>query len=155
MRFTTAVCRTVTGLAVLGAAACVRAAGTSDPSLPPLLARRLSPQFRHDHVAPVRSSHTEIGADVLSLDPDLPVYDVVRRHWPAMLRPAPLSPAWQQDPRGDIYGVYASAGWMGGQETLRTVPSRHVLAVYRLSPTQEFARFGRYHAGGAVEIVWR
>jgi hypothetical protein len=30
-----------------------------------------------------------------------------------------------------------------------------VLAAYRLTRNEEYARWGRTHPGGAVEIIWR
>lgn len=149
-----AVLRTLAGLAGLSAMACVSATRGGEPPLPAQFAH-LSPEFRHDRIAPAASSRSVIGTDILYSDPTRSVYDIVARQWPVMLRPAPVSLRGNTDPYGDIIGVYAKGMWLGGQETLRSVPAGQVLAIYRLSMTEEFARFGRRHDGGAVEIVWK
>jgi hypothetical protein len=144
--------------AAAAAAAACATAGPRDPAdASPAMARLLSAttrEFRHDRVAPARTSATAIGTDQLSAEPDRVLYDIVLRTWPRLLRPGPTS-IMHQDPRGDVLGVYTRAGFLGGPDVLRTVPARDVLAVYRLTPAEAYARYGRSHLGGAVEIVWR
>lgn len=145
------------GLLTLATAACATAGGT--PQIPPHLLQGTSAEFRRTRVAPAQSSLSVIGTDRLVLEPDRPVFDVVARTWPRMFRPEPRSAARlgapPGDSRGDVIGVYSQGTFIGGQEVLRTMLAREVLAVYRLSLSEEFARYGRAHDGGAVEIIWR
>jgi hypothetical protein len=139
------------------AAGCVTAgAGTGGDTPPPV--RRLlagtTADFRREHVAPSRSTLRVIGTDLLAPEPDRPVYDLVLRTWPRVLRPDAGPAAALQDPRGDVVGVYARGAFLGGQDVLRTVPARQVLALYRLTAAEEYSRFGRSHPGGAIEVVW-
>ena len=145
------------GLAVVACAGVTAGVGArAEQGVPPELARRLTPEFRRERVAPAHSSRSVMGTDMLRGNPQHTACELVERLWPNVLRPPAehLAPG-HGDPRGDVVGVYASGGWIGGQETLRSVTAGQVLILYRLTPQQEFARYGRRHAGGGVEIVWR
>lgn len=97
---------------------------------------------------------TVIGPDVLRAEPSQPVYDLVLRRWPNLLRPPVIGAAGGRDARGDVIGVYAATHWLGGQDALRSINAVHVQSIRRLTPSEEFARFGRAHDGGGLEIVW-
>ena len=93
----------------------------------------------------------------LDMDPGLSLYDVVGRYWPQVLRPQSASPGLRltTDPRGDIVGVYVDDTFAGGQEQLRSIRSSAVSSIRRLTTSEEFIRYGRSHAGGALVITFR
>jgi hypothetical protein len=96
-----------------------------------------------------------IGADVLVPDASRSLLDLAQRQWPTLLRPLRGASATGPDLRDDIIGVYAGKSFLGGQAVLANIPARQVLAAYRLTRNEEYARWGRTHPGGAVEIIWR
>jgi hypothetical protein len=146
---------TIRAAALLAVAACGSATTGRGSELAARIAARGDEQFRRYHVAPERSTLRVLGSDVLVADGSRPLSDLVNRHWPTLLRPPRLSGAGGTDVRGDIIGVYSGLSFLGGQQMLATIPARQVLAVYRLTRTEEYTRYGRTHDGGALEIVWR
>ena len=145
---------TIRAAALLAVAACGSATTGRGSQFAARLAASGDEQFRRYHVAPERSTLRVLGSDVLAADGSRPLVDLVNRQWPTLL--SPLRPsAGTADVRGDAIGVYSGQNFLGGQAVLGTVPARQVLAVYRLTRNEEYARYGRVHDGGALEIVWR
>ena len=158
----------ITSAAVaLIAAACASTTGTTGttatgtraaeraPRLDTRVAPFLTPELLREKVAPERSTLRALGADVLVPDANRTMLDLVQRHWPSLLRPPRNVAAPGPDLRDDIVGVYSGNTFIGGQAVLANIPARQVLAAYRLTRTEESARWGRIHPGGAVEIIWR
>jgi hypothetical protein len=103
------------------------------------------------------ATRTLIPTRTLDLDPGLNLYDVVSRYWPQVLRPvAPIPGSVQSmDPRGDIVGVYVDDMFTGGQEQLKTIRSSAVSSIRRLTPGEEYIKWGRSHPGGALLLTLR
>jgi hypothetical protein len=104
-------------------------------------------------VGGLSSGLSTMQADVLVPMHDRTVYDLIERRWPTVLRP--MTPNARSGPRGDVVGVYANGVFIGGVETLQTVYARDLLAVHRLSASEEFMKYGHSHPGGGVVLVWR
>lgn len=154
MRFGAAITSVAATLVV---AACGSATtGGTTPRLDTRLSPIFTPQFLREKVAPERSSLRVIGADLLVPEAHRSLIDIVDRQWPTFLRPmrGPVGDG-MPDLRQDIVGVYSGTAFLGGQTVLAAIPARQVLAAYRLSQTEEYARWGRMHPGGAIEVIWR
>ena len=99
-------------------------------------------------------SHNVIPSERLLRDGGRPMSDVVAYRWPSMMNPPKTS--LQSRPQGvEMVGVYADRMYIGGASTLSGIFAREVDSVRRLSRVEEFARYGRMHDGGGIEIVWR
>jgi hypothetical protein len=103
------------------------------------------------------ASRDLIPTRTLDLDPGLSLYDVVARYWPQVLRPQVMVPTAPStvDPRGDVVGIYIDQNFAGGQEQLRSIRASAVSAIRRLTPSEEYVRYGRSHAGGGLILTFR
>jgi hypothetical protein len=107
------------------------------------------------HVAPVvLATRSMIPRATLDIDPSLSLYDVVGRYWPQVLRPS-MQETFAPDPRGDIVGVYIDGNFAGGQEALRGIRASAVASIRRLTRSEEYVKWGKSHAGGALDISFR
>jgi hypothetical protein len=102
----------------------------------------------------VLATRSTIPLATLDIDPSLSLYDVVGRYWPQVLRPT-IQETIAPDPRGDVVGVYIDGNFAGGQEALRGIRASAVSSLRRLTRSEEFVKWGRTHAGGAVVITFR
>ena len=112
-------------------------------------------ESRAARVSPVvLATRSVIPQETLNIDPSLSLLDVVGRYWPQVLRP----PAWgmaQLDPRGDVVGVYVNGNFSGGQDALRSIRASAVSSLRRLTRSEEFAKWGMSHPGGAIVVTLR
>ena len=115
------------------------------------LARAASAPGRVSTVGEV-SMHYIQGA-ALSTDPMRPLSDVIASYWRITSR---------RDPRAvraiggdEEVGVYAGSAYLGGWDYLRSIRSREVAHVQRLTTSEAYFRFGRQHVNGAVVLTLR
>lgn len=138
----------VLSLALSAATACASSRPAGDVSrLESVAAARRAPPV-------VLATRSTIPLATLDLDPALSLYDVVGRFWPQVLHPPTLAVA-RPDPRGDIVGVYIDGNFSGGQESLRGIRASAVRSIQRLTRSEEFAKWGRSHEGGALIVSFR
>jgi hypothetical protein len=105
---------------------------------------------------PVRSQGMSVSSRVLqgqplTVDPSRSLLDVLAAYWPATVRGDPRAAPLAGD-RG--LGVYVGNNYVGGWDFLRTVRAGEVLRVERLSVSEEYHRFGRGSANGAVVLTF-
>ena len=110
---------------------------------------------RAARVSPVvLASRSMIPQETLDIDPSLSMLDVVGRYWPQVLRPLAMATT-PPDPRGDVVGVFVNGNFSGGQDALRSIRASAVASIRRLSRTEEYAKWGMSHPGGALVITLR
>jgi hypothetical protein len=86
--------------------------------------------------------------------------DLVSNRWPAMFWGEPRGFGVQSAARTatvdqERFGVYeAWGGYVGGPEFLAEVHPGAVRQLRRLTSEEEFTRFGRRHAAGAIIVTW-
>jgi hypothetical protein len=108
----------------------------------------------------VRGRAAEVGlrsleGRALSTEEHRSVFEVIAAYWPNV-----ESPPWQlysalPTREIDRVGVFDGNGnFLGGIEQLRSVTAARVARVRRMTPGEEYLRFGRQHVAGALIIEW-
>ena len=97
-------------------------------------------------------SMRQIQGDALSRDPSRALLDVMASYWPTQMRGDPRA---QQLGGDQGIGAYVNGSYMGGWDFLRTVRAGELVRVQRLTQSEEYLRFGRTHANGAVVLTFR
>jgi hypothetical protein len=132
--------RSSLGILVVAAAACAPTYQTASPGTRP----------RGSEVG-LRS----LEGRALSAEQHRSLYDVMATYWPNV-----ESPPWQVRsavPMREIdrVGVFDGNGnFLGGIDQLHSITAARVSRVRRMTPGEEYLRFGRQHAAGALVIEW-